>query len=224
LGPNGTLAQFVDKAQIWGPIIYALVYAICTVLGVPGSALTLASGIIFQELWIAFIVISIGSTVGACCAFLLGRTVMRSWVKTKTEKYPTFKAIDISIGKRGIYMVFLLRLSPVIPFNILNYALALTAVSFPAYAIASWIGMMPGTFMYIYIPWAGVHAATTQGTANIVQDVLVYGVGSLVTIVVVVLVTILARRAIKQAVAESEKSVNQDVETPGEDEQTIKKE
>jgi len=120
-------------------------------------------------------------------------------------------------------MVFLLRLSPVIPFNILNYALALTAVSFPAYAIASWIGMMPGTFMYIYIPWAGVHAATTQGTANIVQDVLLYGVGSLVTVIVVVFVTILARRAIKQAVAESEQSVNPTVETL-EDEQTIKKE
>jgi len=117
-------------------------------------------------------------------------------------------------------MVFLLRLSPVIPFNILNYALALTAVSFPSYAIATWIGMMPGTFMYIYIPWAAIHAATTQKTANLVQDILLYGVGSVVTIIVVVFVTILARRTIKKAMEEMEnkepvedQSINADIET-----------
>jgi len=210
----------MNRIGQWGPIVYAVVYALCTIVGIPGSPLTLASGIIFQQLWLAFIVISIGSTVGACFAFLLGRTVMRKWVQQKAEQYPVFKAVDSAIGKKGLYMVFLLRLSPVIPFNILNYALALTAVSFPSYAIATWIGMMPGTFMYIYIPWAAIHAATTQKTANLVQDILLYGVGSVVTIIVVVFVTILARRTIKKAMEEMEnkepvedQSINADIET-----------
>jgi len=210
LGAGGTLARFVERVGIWGPIVYAAVYVVCTVVGIPGSALTLAAGIVFPQLWLAFITISIGSTVGAILAFILGKTVMRSWVQGKAQQYPIFQAVDHAIGKKGIYMVFLLRLSPVIPFNLLNYALALTAVNLPSYAIASWIGMAPGTFLYIYIPWASYHAATSTGKANLIKDILVYGVGTVVTIAVVVCVTIWARRAIKQAMAEVEAEKDQE--------------
>lgn len=73
----------------------------------------------------------------------------------------------------GVLMVFLVRLSPVLPFNILNYALSLTGISFPGYVYGSWVGMAPGTFMYIFIPWAGVHALNAQGGANLVKNILV---------------------------------------------------
>jgi uncharacterized membrane protein YdjX (TVP38/TMEM64 family) len=114
--------------------------------------------------------------MGASLAFLVGRFVLRSWVLQKTQDYAIFHAIDSAIAKKGIVlfpsllqpitgvlMVLLVRLSPVIPFNILNYALALTGISFPGYVYGSWVGMAPGTFMYIFIPWAGVHAINAQG-------------------------------------------------------------
>jgi uncharacterized membrane protein YdjX (TVP38/TMEM64 family) len=143
---------------------------------------------------VAFLTISAGSTIGACCAFLLGKTILRGWVTERVGQYTIFKAIDSAIGKKGLYMVFLLRLSPVIPFNLLNYALVtkthlldkkkkltfgisllqnlqgITAVNFPSYALASWIGMAPGTFMYVYIPWATYNATQSAvKKANLVK-------------------------------------------------------
>lgn len=128
--------------------------------------------------------ISLGSTIGASLAFLVGRFVLRGWVLQQTKDYTIFQAIDSAIAKKGnwfkfcakylgVLMVFLVRLSPVIPFNILNYALALTGISFPGYVYGSWVGMAPGTFMYIFIPWAGVHALNSQGGANLVKNILI---------------------------------------------------
>lgn len=152
-------------------------------------------------MWVAFITISLGSTLGASLAFLLGQTVLRTWVSEKISDFPTFQAIDSAIAKKGLLMVFLLRLSPIIPFNILNYGLSLTGISFPAYVYGSWVGMAPGTFMYIFIPWASLHAINSQGSTNLVQKILLYGVGSLVTIIVVIMVTILAKRAIDKEIS-----------------------
>jgi len=213
---DGTLASFIEKVGWWGPVIYSLVYMACTVAFIPGSVLTLAAGIIFADfggnkwegLAVSFATISIGSTVGSFLAFLLGRTVLRDWVQKKIEPFPIFKAIDHAISNKGFVMVLLLRLSPAIPFNLLNYALALTSVHPLAYVVASWVGMMPGTFLYIYIPWAIKVGATSgtgcgsEGKAGIIKSVLIYGVGSLATIAVVVAVTLLARRAIQKSVKE----------------------
>jgi uncharacterized membrane protein YdjX (TVP38/TMEM64 family) len=201
LSPDGPLAKFVDEVGWWGPIVYAAIYAICTVLMVPGTVLTLTAGVIFSNLWIAVGTISVGSTVGACMAMPLGRTVLRKQVKSKVAQFPVFDAVDTAVGQKGFLMVGLLRLSPVIPFNVLNYGLGLTAVPFWQYALASWLGMLPGTFMYVYIPWAAKNAAVskqTNDTATIIKDILLYGVGSVVTIAVVVFVTWVGRRELKK--------------------------
>eukprot|EP01125_Pyxidicula_operculata_P015134 TRINITY_DN510_c1_g1_i3.p1 TRINITY_DN510_c1_g1~~TRINITY_DN510_c1_g1_i3.p1 ORF type:complete len:289 (-),score=24.55 TRINITY_DN510_c1_g1_i3:172-1038(-) len=198
LGANGPLRTFVSDLGWVGPVAYGGIYALCTVLMIPGAILSLASGIIFPQLWVAFITISLGSTVGATIAFLLGRTVLRSWVTKKTEEYPLFKAVDAAIARKGLWMVMLLRLSPIFPFNVLNYALSLTGISFFGFFYGSWVGMAPGTFMFIYIPWASLHAIQSQGSANLIQQILTYGVGAVVTIGVVVAVTIIAKRAINK--------------------------
>jgi len=107
-------------------------------------------------------------------------------------------------------MVFLVRLSPVLPFNLLNYALSITGIPFWAYVYGSWVGMAPGTFMYIFIPWAGIHAINSAGSSSTVKNVLIYGVGSVVTIGVVVLVTVLAKRAIENELAIEKASRRED--------------
>lgn len=230
LGPEGPLSKFIQSIMPWGPIVYALVYAVCTVCMVPGTILTLAAGVIFgskiEDLFIAVATISAGSTLGACAAMPLGRTVLRGWVEGKVSEYPVFEAIDAAVAKRGLLMVFLLRLSPAIPFNLLNYMLGLTAVPFWQYAIASWVGMLPGTFMYVFVSWAAVGGATKAAsgqkadTATILKDVLTYGVGGVVTIAVVVLVTVLARRELKKAMdtAEAEKLKHDGHDNTGEGE------
>jgi len=194
-GAHGPLQRFVSSLGWIGPVVFGLIYAGCTVLMMPGSLLTIAAGVLFSQLYQAFLAVSIGTTLGASIAFLLGKSVLRSWVENQIEKYPIFQAIDSAIAKRGLTMVLLLRLSPLIPFNILNYALSVTSISFLSFSYGSWVGMAPGTFLYIYLPWAALHAIGAA-TADLTNKILLYGVGPAVTIVVVVIVTIIAKRAI----------------------------
>jgi len=202
LSAHGPLRKFVVSVGWIGPVVFGCIYVACTVLMLPGSILTLASGIIFPQLYQAFLVVSIASTIGACLAFILGKTFLRTWVEETIKDYPVFNAIDGAIAKRGLMMVLLLRLSPIIPFNILNYGLSVTSISLSGYFFGSWVGMAPGTFMYIYIAWAAAHAISTGGNASLLENVLIYGVGTFVTICVVVLVTVLAKRAINAEMKE----------------------
>ena len=116
----------------------------------PGSILTLAAGYIFG-LSVGYAVVAVGSVVGASCAFLVGRFAARDWVEGKLASMPRFAALDSAIEQRGSLIVLLTRLSPVFPFNLLNYALGLTGVKFGAYVLVSWIGMIPGTLLYVYL-------------------------------------------------------------------------
>jgi uncharacterized membrane protein YdjX (TVP38/TMEM64 family) len=119
---------------------------------------------------------------------------------TKNEK---FAAIDQAVGRQGFKIVFLTRLSPIFPFNMLNYAFGLTKVSFGKYALASWIGMLPGTIMYVYFG-ATLRSLADAATGNVETGTagkIFFWFGLAATIVVTVFVTRLARRALKQAVS-----------------------
>ena len=99
---------------------------------------------------VGFLSAWIGAILGACAAFFVGRTLARDWIAAKVAGNSKFAAVDEAVGKEGFKIVFLLRLSPVFPFNFLNYALGLTKVSFKHYALASMIGMIPAGLMYVY--------------------------------------------------------------------------
>ena len=148
------------------------------------------------------IVVSIASTVGACAAFLIGRTFARGWVEQKVAKRSKFKAIDEAVGKQGFKIVLLTRLSPIFPCNLLNYAYGLTNVKFWTYAVASWLGMLPGTVMFVYFGTAA--RSLTEIAAGESQDKLATRIflvlGLIVAIGVVVFVTHVARKALRQAV------------------------
>lgn len=150
------LQQALGQAIIWvenlgvlGPIAFIAIYNLATLLFVPGSILTLKGGCLFGLFWGSVYVI-IASTLGATFAFLIGRYFSRNWVRQQMAKNPKFQAIDKAIAKEGFKIVLLTRLSPIFPFNLLNYVLGVTRVSLKDYILGS-IGMIPGTVLYVYI-------------------------------------------------------------------------
>ncbi|KAH9315395.1 hypothetical protein KI387_024022, partial [Taxus chinensis] len=100
---------------------------------------------------IGFIADSIGSTFGCTAAFLVGKTIGRSYVESKLKDYPQFQAVAIATQRSGFKIVLLLRLVPLLPFNMLNYLLSVTSIGLGQYILASWIGMMPITLVLVYI-------------------------------------------------------------------------
>ena len=193
-------AQWVDGLGVWGPVVFIAGYAGATVAFVPGSVLTLAAGAIFGLVrGVAYVLV--GATIGASLAFLVARYIARDAIEQWLEGNLRFAAIDRAVGREGLKIVFLLRLSPVFPFNLLNYALGLTKVRFADYFIAC-LGMIPGTLLYIYYgKLAGDVARLAGGTAvgRGAEYYAVLGLGLVATVVVTTIVTRTARRALEEA-------------------------
>jgi uncharacterized membrane protein YdjX (TVP38/TMEM64 family) len=185
----------------WGPFIFIAIYIAACVLFIPGSILTLGAGVLFGVVK-GSLIVSVAATLGAVCAFLAGRYLAREWVARKIEGNPKFRAIDEAIGREGWKIVALVRLSPVFPFNLLNYAFGLTRVSLRDYFLASWIGMIPGTVMYVYIgSLAGDLARLgAGGRSRTGTEWVMYVVGLMATVTVTVYVTRLARKALGKKV------------------------
>ena len=193
------LQGYVKGLGAAGYIVYALVYALCCVLFVPASLLTLGAGVIFG-LVEGTIVVVVGATLGAVASFLLARGVMRRKVEGMTAGNEKFQALDKAIGREGAKIVFLIRLSPLFPFTYINYGFGLTGVRTLPYAIATLFGIIPGTFAFVYI---GSLLATAAGDASGTQKAVQIA-GLAITIVVTVLVTRIARNAMKRTGIEGE--------------------
>jgi uncharacterized membrane protein YdjX (TVP38/TMEM64 family) len=194
-----SVLEWIDQFGIWGPVLFILLYALAAVLLIPGSALTLGAGALFGVAQ-GSILVSIASTLGASLSFLIGRYAARDKVAEKVAQRPNFKAVDEAVGREGWKIVALTRLSPVFPFTFLNYAYGLTKVKFPHCLLASWIGMMPGTVMYVYLgslARLGVQAEEATG-AQITMRII----GLLATVGVTVYITKIARKALKEKVDE----------------------
>lgn len=194
-------AEWVDGLGLWGALLFVLGYALATVAFVPGSLLTLASGAIFG-IAKGTLLVFLGATLGATLAFLIARYVARAAIERRVAKNPRFQAIDQAVGKEGRKIVFLLRLSPVFPFVLLNYGLGLTRVRLLDYVIAS-IGMLPGSLLYVYYgKLAGDVATLASGSSAQSergwQHYAVLGLGVLATLAVTTVVTRLASRALRQ--------------------------
>ncbi|XP_022722785.1 uncharacterized protein LOC111279963 isoform X3 [Durio zibethinus] len=189
----------------WGPLVLAVAYIPLTVLAVPASVLTLGGGYLFG-LPVGFIADSIGATVGAGAAFLLGRTIGRSFVVSKLKDYPQFRSVAIAIRRSGFKIVLLLRLVPLLPFNMLNYLLSVTPVPIGEYMLASWLGMMPITLALVYVGTTlkdlsdVTHGWSEFSTARWAFLIL----GLAVSVVLMVCVTKVAKSALDKALAENE--------------------
>ena len=197
-------ALWVDSLGVWGPLVFVAGYSIATVAFIPGSLLTLAAGAIFG-LAKGTLFTFFGASFGAAGAFLVARYVARGWVEGKIESNPRFHSIDQAVGGQGLKIVTLLRLSPVFPFNLLNYALGLTQVRFRDYLIAC-LGMLPGTFLYVYYGKALGSLAALAGGAEVQRDSgywVVLALGLVATLAVTIVVTRIARRALQQEVSDA---------------------
>ena len=193
--------DWVAQMGIAGIFIFIGVYAVATVLLAPGAILTIGAGFAFG-LWKGFVAVSAGATLGASLAFLVARFIARDKIEAMANRNEKFRRIDSAIAKQGAKLVFLLRLSPVIPFNLSNYLYGLTGVRFWPYVLASWIGMMPGTLLYVYIGTAGKAAVSAVAGGEAVKHGWQYwtfmSVGLAATIVVTIWVTKIARDALKK--------------------------
>ena len=197
--------DWVGQIGTVGIFIFIAVYAVATVLMAPGSILTIGAGFAFG-LWKGFLAVSTGATFGASLAFLVARFIARDKIEAIAKRNETFRKIDNAIGKEGAKLIFLLRLSPVIPFNLSNYFYGLTGVRFWPYVVASWIGMIPGTFLYIYIGVASKAAVAAAARGEAVKHSWQYwaflGVGLFATIIVTIWITKIARDALHKTEAE----------------------
>lgn len=191
------LVQFKDYVRHLGPIgyvVYTLVYAACIVLFVPASILTVGAGAIFGFVG-GTIVVVIGATLGATLAFLLARTILRRKVEAMTRDNVKFRSLDRAITREGSKIVLLIRLAPIFPFTYINYAFGLTGIRLVPYVIATFFGILPATFAFVYLSDAAVSAATGTHTARTVINI----VGAILALIASIFVARVATQAIKKA-------------------------
>ena len=201
-------ALLCDQALPWiqnlglaGAIAFIGIYIIATVAFLPGSVLTLGGGAIFG-LFLGSLYVFIGATIGATLAFLVGRYAARGWVSNKIAGNKKFAAIDRAVGKEGLKIVFLTRLSPIFPFNFLNYGLGVTGVSLKDYILAS-VGMIPGTIMYVYFGSLGnINTICNGGGAgdNSTVKWAIRIIGLIITVAITLYVTKIARKALDESI------------------------
>jgi len=193
-------AGWVKGLGAWGPAVFIAGYVLATVAFVPGVLLTLAAGVIFG-LVRGVLYVFVAAVLGSSAAFLIGRYLARTAVERRIAGNPRFAAIDRAVGAEGWKIVFLLRLSPVFPFNLLNYALGLTRVRFADFFLAS-VGMLPGTVLYVYSGKLIGDVTALAGGVPVAKGPGYYAVvvlGLAATVAVTTVVTRTARRALREA-------------------------
>lgn len=206
-----SLPSLLKQALEWvaslgsiGSIAFICIYIMATVAFLPAFILTLGAGVVFGVWW-GSIYVFIGATLGSISAFLVGRYLARDWVAAKIAGNDRFTVIDRAVSKEGLKIVLLTRLSPIFPFNLLNYAFGVTGVSVTDYIIGS-IGMIPGTIMFVYIgSLAGSLAliGTDDQPTNPPLQWTIRIIGLIATVAVTVYVTRLARQALEAVDCES---------------------
>lgn len=178
-------SKWVEGLGLLGYAVFALTYVVAVIAVAPASVFTLAAGVAFG-FW-AFPLVVVAATIGACFAFLIARYLARDLVENSIDKRPVFKAVAGAVEDEGWKVVGLMRLSPLVPFNLQNYFFGVTPVSFWEYALATLGGILPGTLLYVYLGWLGSMSAGKAG-GSALQWVL-FGAGLLATVVMAWLVS-----------------------------------
>ncbi|MET4702306.1 putative membrane protein YdjX (TVP38/TMEM64 family) [Constrictibacter sp. MBR-5] len=179
------LEHWVERLGMWGFAAFGLVYVLATVLLAPASALSIVAGLVFGVMGIPLVLAA--ATVGASAAFLIGRYIAQGKVQAMLDGRPRFAAIDRAVGDEGWKVVLLLRLSPLVPFNLQNYFFGITRIPFRDYVLATFVGIAPGTVVFVWLGIMG-RAATTDSTDVGLLRWVLFGVGLLATVGVTVLI------------------------------------
>jgi len=205
--------NWVSKNMILGIFLYLFIYAFCTVAFIPGSILTIGAGIAFTAatnnvglgIFIGTTTVFLGATIGATLAFFMGRYLLKELTEKLRMKFEVVRAIDAAIEKEGFKTMFLLRLSPLIPFNALNYIMSGTSISLKDY-ISACIGMLPASVVYVYVG-ASIHVAATgdyeKDTDTSVITLVLFVVGAICGILGIVRISVVAKTYLSNVVDEN---------------------
>ena len=191
--------KWTDSHPTLAWVAYIAAYTAATILIIPGTILTVTAGFLFGAP-VGVALVSIGSLSGASCAFLIGRFLARDWAKNRMRNFQKFKALDIATRHKGFIIVLLTRLSPLFPFNLLNYAFGLTAVRFRDYVLASWIGMIPAIILYVSIGSAtkNVTELASQGFQGQGPQKLLLVAGLIATLLLATIIMRIATKTLDQ--------------------------
>jgi uncharacterized membrane protein YdjX (TVP38/TMEM64 family) len=195
---------WVDGLGSLGAIAFIIIYILATVAFFPGAILTLGAGAVFGVI-LGSVYVLIGATIGSNAAFLVGRYLARDWVTKKIANNSKFRAIDEAVGQEGFKIVLLTRLSPIFPFNLLNYAYGVTGVSLKDYLLAC-VGMIPGTILYVYLGSLAGNLATIGTSAQPTNPTLQWSIriiGFIATVAVTLYITKIARQALQSVIDET---------------------
>ncbi|MEA5574700.1 TVP38/TMEM64 family protein [Calothrix sp. UHCC 0171] len=208
-GKQLNLQELLRTSLIWveslgslAAVAFIVIYNVATVLFIPGTLLTMSGGVLFGVFW-GSVYVAIAATLGATWAFLIGRYLCRDVICKTIQSNVKFQAIDKAVAKEGFKIVLLTRLSPVLPFNLLNYAFGITQVSLKDYILGS-LGMIPGTVMYVYLgsmvgdlAMLGKNEQSISPETQIIQC-LIRGVGLIATVAMTIYLARLAKQALNK--------------------------
>lgn len=199
------LVNWVGGQGQLGGAAFVLLYALATVAFLPGSVLTLSAGALFGVVAGTGYVFA-GALLGSTAAFIISRRIARPAVERRIRRMPRFARVDRAVARGGRRVVLLLRLSPIMPYNALNYVLGITRVRTTDYLLAS-VGMLPGTVLYVYSGHLAGSVATISAGATVNRGFahwLLLAGGFVATIAVTIYITRLARRELAEEMGESE--------------------
>jgi uncharacterized membrane protein YdjX (TVP38/TMEM64 family) len=185
----------------WGPVCFVVLYAIVCLLLLPGSVLTAAGGFMFGVVWGA-VTASLGATLGATAAFLIARWILRGWIEHWFPAHPKFRAVDRAIGRQGFTVVFLTRLSSLLPYDLSSYLFGLTNVPLGRYVLATWLGRLPETLLWAYVG-STAKSLTSLATGEVELGIgrkIFLAVGLVAMAAAAAIVIHIARKALRELV------------------------
>jgi uncharacterized membrane protein YdjX (TVP38/TMEM64 family) len=197
---KGRTGEMARRFRVWslsfgpaGPVVYGLAYALAAILFLPALALTLGAGAAFG-LKVGFFVVWLGSALGAAISFLAARYLFRHHVQAWLKKSPRMSELDRAVARSGWKLVALTRLSPIVPYGLLNYGLGVTSISFLSYVTISALAEIPGAFVYVYAGCTAYQLASEE----VSRSTIAYGIlGMVATIYASIFATQLCRQALQ---------------------------
>ena len=156
------LHDWLQQRGAWGAALFALIYIVGVVALVPGAILSLTAGLAYGVWGIPLVIVA--ATIGASFAFLIARYLAHGFVASLSKRRKRLKAVQEAVNEEGWKVVALLRLSPLVPFNLQNYYFGVTDIPFLQYLAATFVGIIPGTIVEVYLGVLGGEAASGTGT------------------------------------------------------------
>ncbi|CAB9530508.1 transmembrane protein 41A [Seminavis robusta] len=201
--------KWVENNAVAGVFVFSFVYLVATVFFIPGAILTLGAGFTFGMAFglgagvvVGTLAVFLGAGAGAIVSFLLGRYLLRQQMQRLTKKYAIMEALEAALEKKGLRIFILLRLSPIIPFNVINYVAGVTSVSFRDYSIALF-AILPGTILYVFLgASAGSLADSAMSGDNSTVTIIVAVVGAVFGFLAIFVTTRFAKKELNRVLEE----------------------